>query len=75
MAVYDKYSKEAQEILKLVSRRFIMDGKEKKELILQWRNLADTRLTQVIKVPSSVMRQNKIMDHLIECSKKATSVL
>lgn len=33
MAVYDKYSKEAQEILKLVSRRFIMDGKEKKELI------------------------------------------
>ena len=33
MAVYDKYSKETQEILKLVSRRFIMDGKEKKELI------------------------------------------
>ena len=33
MADYKKYSKEAQEILKLISKRFVMDGKEKKELI------------------------------------------
>ena len=33
MAIYNKFSKEAQEILKIISKKFIMDVKEKLEVI------------------------------------------